>query len=130
MDYLGFVDDSLVQPISETMDDEMENETENGAENGFGSESDLNQISIRFQSGGFPTPARINTDIDKDNILLEGEAGAHHTVEGGGAGSVQPSAMPPELWAKECIRHLVAQRRPAEQSEWNFKARSRVSCRS
>ena len=44
MDYLGFVDDSLVQPISETMDDETENDTENGVKKAFGFESDLNQI--------------------------------------------------------------------------------------
>ena len=118
MDYLGFVDDSLVQPISETMDDEMENETENGAENGFGSESDLNQISIRFQSGGFPTPARINTDIDKDNILLEGEAGAHRPDEGEGQAAVQPAAMLPELRALGL------------QPEWDFESHSWVSCLS
>ena len=44
MDYLGLGDDSLAQPISETMDDEMENETENGVKKAFGFESDLNQI--------------------------------------------------------------------------------------
>lgn len=46
----------------------------------------VHPIAIGFKSDAFPTPARINTDIDKDYILLEGEAGAHHAVEGGGAG--------------------------------------------
>ncbi|MGN0066517.1 MAG: hypothetical protein ACI38V_02630 [Bacteroides sp.] len=87
------------------MDDETENDTENGAKNGFGFESDSNPISIRFKSGAFPTPARINTDIDKDNILLEGEAGvegeagAHRPDEGEEQAAVQPAAMLPELRA-------------------------------
>lgn len=118
MDYLGFVDDSLVQPISETMDDETENDTENGVKNGFGFESDSNPISIRFQSGGFPTPARINTDIDKDNILLEGEAGAHRPDEGEEQAAVQPAAMLPELRALGL------------QPEWDFESHSWVSCLS
>ena len=44
VDYLGLGDDSLAQPISETMDDETENDTENGVKKAFGFESDLNQI--------------------------------------------------------------------------------------
>ena len=63
-----------------------ENATQKETENRLSGASDCNQIAIRFKSGAFPTPARINTDIDKDYILLEREAGAHHAVEGGGAG--------------------------------------------
>ena len=110
LDFLGFDDDFSAQPLSETMDDETEieteNESENGAENGFDSESDSNQIAIRSQSDAFPTPARINTDIDKDNILLEGEAGADHPAEGEGQAADQPAAMTSEQRAAACIQQL------------------------
>ena len=62
------------------------NATKKELENRLCGASDCNPIAIGFKSDAFPTHARINTDIDKDYILLEGEAGAHHAVEGGGAG--------------------------------------------
>ena len=113
MDYLGLGDDSLAQPISETMDDETENDTENGVKKAFGFESDLNQISIRCIPNAC---ARIYTDIDKDNILLEGEAGAHRPDEGEEQAAVQPAAMLPELRALGL------------QPEWDFESHSWASC--
>ncbi|MDY2641899.1 MAG: hypothetical protein SOW01_05925 [Mediterranea sp.] len=41
--------------------------------------------------------------------------------------------MPPELWPRSAYSISLpndAPSRPDEQLEWNFKARSRVSCRS